>query len=272
MTLPQGRGLIESTTKPMDAIARLETDRPSVALPVVPITPQRAFEGVEAQIRSLIMSGRLKPGDRLPAERDLAARFNVSRSTLREALRALELAGMLQLRKGATGGAFVRSGDSDVVAKGLIDLYHLGAIAPRDLTEARIGITEAVVRAACERISEEELAALDENVAQAARADAAGEFDERTRFHQRFHVLLAESTRNPILIANMRGIMEIVRLFVSSIGPSDNAYVLPSRRRFMKYLHARDAAAATAEMVKALQRLHRNYMVLWEQRVREESR
>jgi DNA-binding FadR family transcriptional regulator len=251
-------------------IAAMERDNDAtVALTVVPITPQRAFEGIAAQIRALISSGQLKPGHKLPAERDLSERFNVSRATLREALRALELSGMLELRKGATGGAFVRSGTSDVVAKGLIDLYYLGTITPRDVTEARIGVTEAVVRAACERISEEDLSALEENVAAAAKADAAGDFNERTRLHQSFHLMLARSTKNPILIANMEGIMEIVRLFVSTIGPSDNAYVLPSRKRFLKYLRERDAAAATAEMVKALQRLHKQYMVLWEDRVKE---
>ncbi|NDZ18912.1 GntR family transcriptional regulator [Variovorax sp. WS11] len=235
---------------------------------IVPISPQRAFEGIAAQIRALIVEGKLKPGDRLPAERDLSARFNVGRGTLREAFRALELAGMIELRKGAAGGAFVRSGGSEVIAKGLIDLYFLGAIDPRHLTEARIGISEIVVRSACDRMTEDDLQALEDNVARAAKADAAGDFDERTRVHQEFHMLLARSTRNPIYIANMEGIMEIVRLFVRTIGPSENDFVLPSRRRLLKQLRARDAGAAIAEMTKTLQRLHKQYMVLWEDRAR----
>ena len=111
------------------------------ALGFAPIAPQRAFEDIAAQIRDLVAGGKLKPGDRLPAERDLSAKFNVSRNTLREALRALELSGMIELRKGASGGAFVLPGNSGVVVNGLRDLYHLGAITPEHLTEARISIS-----------------------------------------------------------------------------------------------------------------------------------
>lgn len=250
----------------MGMMGAMETPQPTSDLTLVPIAPKRAFEEIAAQLRALILAGKLKPGDRLPAERDLAARFNVARSTLREALRALELGGIVELRKGATGGAFIRPGGSDVVAKGLLDLYFLGAISPEQLTQARIGMSELVVRAACERITDEQLAELDANVAAAIEADRVGGFDERTRVHQQFHLLLARTTGNPILIANMEGIMEIVRLFVASIGPGDNAYVLPSRRRLLAQLRARDAQAATAEMVDLLRRLHQEYMVRWNQR------
>ena len=137
----------------------------------VPIAPQRAFEEIAAQIRELVAQGRLKPGDRLPPERELAVRFHVSRNTLREALRALELAGMIELRKGATGGAFVMPGSSGVIVNGLRDLYHLGAITPQHLTEARIWLSEIVVRVACERATDEDLRTLEDNVAAAARAE-----------------------------------------------------------------------------------------------------
>ena len=89
-------------------------------------------------IGAAIEAGALRPGESLPPERELAATFRVSRNTLREALRALELAGMIESRKGATGGAFVRSGNPQVVVGGMRDLYHLGAITPEHLTEARI--------------------------------------------------------------------------------------------------------------------------------------
>lgn len=241
----------------------LPAQPPQDAITVVPIVQPRAFEGVASQIRAHIIKGKLKPGDRLPAERELSAMFEVSRGTLREALRALELAGMIALKKGATGGAFVRHGDSEVVANGLIDLYHLGAITPQHLTQARIGLSEIVVRAACDSMTDEDLEALERNVNEAVAADRLGGFNERTRVHQQFHILLAKATRNPILIANMQGIMEIVRLFVQTIGPSENAYVMPSRRRLLKHLRARDAAAAVAEMHKTLERLHKQYLTLW---------
>ena len=231
-----------------------------------PIAPSRAFEEIAAQIRELVATGRLKPGDRLPAERDLSAKFKVSRNTLREALRALELSGMIELRKGAAGGAFVLPGSSGVVVNGLRDLYHLGAIKPEHLTEARVWLSDIVVRVACERLTEEDLQALEENVVLAAKATKAGNFQERADLHREFHNLLAVATRNPIIQITMEGVMEVMREFVKAIGPSDNTYTLPSRRRLLKHLRARDADAAVAEMNKFLERLQANYMELWNSR------
>jgi GntR family transcriptional regulator, transcriptional repressor for pyruvate dehydrogenase complex len=228
-----------------------------------PIIPQRAFEDIASQIRDLVAKGSLKPGDRLPAEKDLAAKFSVSRNTLREALRALEHSGMIELRKGPTGGAFVVPGSSDVIVNGMRDLYHLGAITPKELTEARILLEEVVVRAACAKLTDSDLAALESNVAAAALAHKNGDFDERSKLHLNFHKLLGATTRNPILAITMEGIMEVMRKFVETIGPSENAFTLPSRRRFLKHLRERDADAAAAEMTKLLKRLHAQYLELW---------
>lgn len=239
------------------------------AIGFAPIAPQRAFEDIAAQIRELVANGKLKPGDRLPAERDLSAKFNVSRNTLREALRALELSGMIELRKGASGGAFVVPGNSDVVVNGLRDLYHLGAITPEHLTEARIWLSEIVVRVACERATEEDLQALEENVELAARAQKAGNFDERARLHREFHNILAACTRNPIIAITMEAVVEVLRKFIERIGPSENPYTLPSRRRLLKHLRARDSDAAVAEMTRFLQRLQAQYMDLWNSRAQQ---
>ncbi|TFZ02854.1 FadR family transcriptional regulator [Ramlibacter henchirensis] len=227
------------------------------------IAPARAVDEIAAQVREMIATGRLKPGDRLPSERDLSARLHVSRNTLREALRALEHAGIIEMRKGATGGAFVRSGSSGVIVNGLRDLYHLGAITPEQLTEARVWMSEIVVRIACERATEEDFAALDANIEAAAKA---ADFDERARHNREFHVILARATRNPIMVITMESIMAVFAHFIAKIGPSDNSFILPSRRRFMKHLRARDAAAAAAEMKKALARLQTKYMDQWSAR------
>ncbi|WP_076999794.1 FadR/GntR family transcriptional regulator [Variovorax sp. KK3] len=230
---------------------------------VVPINPQRIFQEVANQLRRLISEGKLRPGDKLPPERELAKRFGVSRNTMREALRALELSGLIELRLGATGGAFVLPGSSNAVVAGMRDLYFLGAITPQHLTEARIAVSAAVIRVACARITDEEIDALEANVAAAERARQAGDFEERTRHHQAFHVMLACSTHNPVLIATTEGIMEITRQFVKAIGPTDeqNHYTHPSRKRLLKHLRARDTEKAVAEMSAALTKLHRAYMV-----------
>lgn len=228
------------------------------------VSPLRAVDEIAAQLREMIASGRLKPGDRLPSERDLAARLGVSRNTLREALRALENAGIVEMRKGATGGAFVLPGSPGAIVNGMRDLYHLGAITPQQLTEARILLSEMVVRLACERATDADFQRLDANIAAARAANAAGSFDERQRLHREFHVLLARISGNPVIETTMQAIMEVVGEFVRRIGPSDNPFTLPSRRRFMKHLRARDAQAANAEMTRHLARLHTKYLASWD--------
>src|SRR5713101_5837043 len=134
------------------------------------IRTQRAFEEIAGQIRGELVSRRLRAGDRLPAERALAEQFGVSRNTLREALRSLENAGLLRLQKGATGGAFVRESTGDAVITGLRDMFHLGAIQPEHLTEARVLIESIAVRTACDRATPQDVQALNANVAALERA------------------------------------------------------------------------------------------------------
>ncbi|MGA8355177.1 MAG: winged helix-turn-helix domain-containing protein [Solirubrobacteraceae bacterium] len=71
----------------------------------------RSFEDIIAQVRDAVAEGRLRPGERLPSERALAESFGVSRATLREALRSLEALGVVEIRLGATGGAFASEPD-----------------------------------------------------------------------------------------------------------------------------------------------------------------
>ena len=156
----------------------------------------------------------------------------------------------------------MRPGSSGVIVNGLRDLYHLGAITPQQLTEARVWMSEIVVRIACERATDEDFAALDANIDAAAKAP---DFDQRARHNREFHVILARATRNPIMVITMESIMAVFGNFIAQIGPSDNTFILPSRRRFMKHLRAREAAAA-AEMKKALARLQTKYMDQWDAR------
>lgn len=102
---------------------------------IEPINPQRIYQEVANQLRRSISQGKLRPGDKLPAERNLAQMFGVSRNTVRDAMRALELSGLIELKLGSAGGAFVLSGSSNAVVNGMRDLYFLGrsrlTICPR---------------------------------------------------------------------------------------------------------------------------------------------
>lgn len=225
-----------------------------------PVQTRRAFEAVADQIREQLASGALQPGDRLPSERDLAESFSLSRNTVREALRSLEIAGVLEFRKGATGGAFVREGQGDAVIAGFSDLFRLGAIKPADLTEARLIVSVAATRLACERSSDEDLEALRENLRQSEKAVEQGDVQARVQINLEFHRLLARAARNPVLVILTDALVDIHKHMLEVLSPISDSVVMPSRRRLLKHLIARDADKAAAEMEAQLKALQRHYL------------
>ncbi len=224
------------------------------------IRSARAFEEIAQQIRAELAQGRLKVGTRLPSERALSEQFGVSRNTLREALRSLEHAGLIRLQKGATGGAFISGRSGDAIATGLMDMYHMGAIQPAQLTEARIWLESILVREACARATPADIEALSNNIDAAEEATRNNDFPARAATNLEFHRILARMTGNPIMVIVMNGVLNVLAEFIGQVGHSDNAYVLPSRRRFLKHLSARDSDAAVAEMESILKRLQRSYL------------
>src|SRR3954453_4795296 len=112
--------------------SRAETgDEPSAKRPAAPeglfkaVSSSRVSQLIVDQIRLLLKEERLQPGDRLPSERELCVQFGVSRVTVREALRSLEASGLVEIRVGARGGAFVTAPSSRRVGEGLADLLSL---------------------------------------------------------------------------------------------------------------------------------------------------
>ncbi|TDD87978.1 FadR family transcriptional regulator [Actinomadura darangshiensis] len=225
-----------------------------------PAKPRRAFDEIIAQIRDLIQRGELKPGDRLPSERVLAEQFAVSRNTVREALRMLEISGLITLKKGATGGAFISRADSSVVARSLSDTLYLTDFSLADVTEARLWIESIVVRVACERMTEEQLAALDDNVKVAAKLTDEQDWERKALVHLDFHNLLADATGNPLMSIMMRSLMEMMREIVLSVGPTQSDFMLRSRRRLLTKFRQRDADGAVQEMERYLRRLHKLWL------------
>src|SRR6201992_3385405 len=117
----------------------------------------RISEIIVDQIRLLMRQGQLKPGDRLPPERDLCERFGVSRVTVREALRMLESSGLVEIRVGARGGAFVTVPTTGHVGDGLTDMLTLSALTAADVTEVRLLLEVGIIPLVVERATEEDL-------------------------------------------------------------------------------------------------------------------
>jgi GntR family transcriptional repressor for pyruvate dehydrogenase complex len=223
-----------------------------------PIKKRRAFEEVCERIRHQLSIGALRPGDKLPAERELAQQFRVSRSALREALRSLEIAGILVLRNdGRKGGAFVRPGDPKSMTRVMQDLVHLGGISLDDLTEARLLIQTGVVRLACERATDADIEAIGKNIDQMEEMTRLGRHEDRLRYVTEFYRLLALATRNEILTILVDSLTDILLRFLRGIaGGAPNPGLIESRRRFFRHLKARNAEKATRELEAHLTDLH----------------
>lgn len=229
------------------------------------VQTSRAFEEVIAQLRRLTVQGHLKTGDRLPSERDLALKLGVSRNTIREALRGLEMSGVLELRKGAYGGAFLIAPGGDTLSTALQDMFQFGSVTAGQLTEARLHITAAVARVACERIREEDIRDLERNVADARQAERDGDVVLRSRINLDFHRLLARTTDNPIFVAVMDGLISIMAHFIDTLGPPQIPEVFESRMKVIAALRARNAEVAAAEMADNLRVVHEGYLSRLEQ-------
>lgn len=224
-----------------------------------PIRRNRLSDQVSAQIQGRIASGELRSGDKLPPERELAESFGVSRGAVREALRNLERTGLVSLHAGARGGAFIGQGDPNLIGDSFRNLYQLGSVSLDDLTEARLWLASTVVRIACARVAEQDLARLTANVDEAERLLAAGRYDDKIDVHIEFHNLLARTTRNAVMVMLMGALMELMRDFAHAAGGERNDLTIKSRRRLLEALHRRDSEAAVAAMTDHLESLRERY-------------
>jgi GntR family transcriptional repressor for pyruvate dehydrogenase complex len=236
------------------------TRRSASVLSIKADLPSRAFDTICQTIRDLLADGSLKPGDKLPAERQLAEQFGVGRSALREALRTLEATGVLTLKKGAHGGAFIREGDPSRVTQVIQDLLHLGSISLENLTEARIVIQESIIRLACERATPADLAALDACIDREEQLTIEKRFSERLNVSMEFYELLAAAAHNPVLSitvdAMTKILLSVLRILHSTGVSKPNSNLMKARRAFMVKLHARDAVGAAAELKAHLISVH----------------
>jgi GntR family transcriptional regulator, transcriptional repressor for pyruvate dehydrogenase complex len=221
------------------------------------VKPRRVFEEICEQIRQRLASGALKPGDKLPAERDLALEFKVSRPAVREALRTLEISGVVSLRKGVKGGAFIRDGNPAMLTQSLQDLMFLGRVTLRSLAEARELINGMVIKLACERGTESHFAAIEENIKLidktedlAARADAG----------VLFFKLIARATENEVLVMLVDSLSDIIRYVIDKTGRVARPELVAVRKRILKALRARDAKAATLAMKDYLDVVHKDIL------------
>lgn len=217
------------------------------------VRTRRVFEEICDQIRQLLNAGTLRPGDRLPAERDLALEFGVSRPAVREALRTLEISGVVSLQKGVKGGAYVRDGNPALLTQTLQDLVSLGRVSLRSLVEARALILDTVMRLACERASEEDFRKIEENI---SYIESSHDLDHRAAAGATFFRLIAEATRNEVLVMLVDSLGDIVRYVINRIGRKAWPELVEVRRRILAAMRKRNPGVAIKAIHEYLAVVH----------------
>jgi DNA-binding FadR family transcriptional regulator len=236
------------------------TGKDGASLPAEPelfsrVSVGRISEIIVEQIRLLMRQGQLKPGDRLPPERDLCERFGVSRVTVREALRMLESAGLVEIRVGARGGAFVTAPSSNRVGEGLADLLTLSVISAADVTEVRLILEVGIVPLVCERATEDDLAKLEKICERSEAALRDGDYTMDISLE--FHAAVAQATHNPalvMLVESFRGPILMSLQEAREVAPEMGGLGTKEHERFVEAVRRRDAGDAARIMREHLAR------------------
>jgi GntR family transcriptional regulator, transcriptional repressor for pyruvate dehydrogenase complex len=237
-----------------------------------PIKTRRIFEEICDSIREKLVSGELKAGDRLPSERELSEMLDVSRTALREAIRSLEIAGIVELRKGSKGGAFITKSGVGQVTRTFRDMLDFGRVSLATLLEARLLVMDAVVRAACERASGADIERLSRNVAETVELTRQGRYEERTLKAVEFSTLLANSTGNQVMSAILEAMASVIRQFVLIAGPPAHDPVIASRLQLIEQIKAKDTKGACETMRSYLTKLNAHLLNTEKARLRSDAR
>ncbi len=225
-------------------------------MPFVPVQPEKLSAGVVRQIELLILRGILRPGERLPSERDLAERMGVSRPSLREALAELQAAGLLISRAGA--GVFVADVLGSAFSPALVRLFGAHDEAVLDTIAFRRDIEGLAAMRAAEAGSDTDLSVIAANFARMEAAHAGRDAVEEAGLDADFHLSIIEAGHNVIMLHMMRSMYDLLRQGVFYNRQqmfrqrTTRADLLAQHRAINDALQARDGAAARAAVAAHL--------------------
>ncbi|OGP53948.1 MAG: GntR family transcriptional regulator [Deltaproteobacteria bacterium RBG_13_52_11] len=197
-----------------------------------PIRQFRVSEEVAEQLKQSILLGHFKSGDKLPAERDLAEEFKVSRVAIREALRKLENSGFIITRQGATGGAYVTDLTFEHLADAFLDLFLAEKITIPEMHQVRILVEPKVVQLAALKVTPEYVQRLEDAVE--AEEPPTSSLSEDIERKQKMHFILAEMCGNRFLEALVGSLMKLTRRALEAV-ETDPSYMHSAE--LLYYLH-----------------------------------
>lgn len=218
-----------------------------------PFETVRASEAIYNQIRDMIITGQLKPGDRLPSERNMMTMLKRSRPTIREALRMLERAGLIKTIPGSNG-AIVQELSTKDVEHSIENMLHVNQITLEEMAEYRSLNEVSIAGWAAERCTREDLDAIDEVLQQAkSLVETPNEFIE---LDPKFHGLIAKAAKNEVAYIMTQVLSKLVTEMIGSrmekMPVKDRIAmcnkILLTHQSVADALHSRDAEAARNAM------------------------
>lgn len=229
-----------------------------------PLQREALPEQIVARLLAMIKENRLRAGDKLPPERELAAMLQVSRPSLREALRALAVLNVTEVRRGA--GTYVTSLDPELLLGHLTYVLSLNDATFESLFEARKVVETVIAALAAERVDDAELAELHACVDRYAELAADSPADEGALLDAdlEMHRRVVAAARNPILGRFMDSISELgkaSRRTTVSL-PGVTRQTAEDHRRIVAALRARDPDAASAAMLTHLDHVERRLLAV----------
>ncbi|MBM9537462.1 FadR/GntR family transcriptional regulator [Desulfobulbus alkaliphilus] len=179
-----------------------------------PVTMGRASEEVALQIEAAILDGKIEPGDRLPSERELQLHFNTSRGVIREALQALKQKSLIEIKKGAKGGAYVREVEVSTAGESLALFIKRQPLDPQHLIEFRESLDRTITLLAISRGAEEEKIELlaKAKILETMLRQSDPDMVVLAELDRELNIMLARMTHNPIF----EWIMQALQLGFSS--------------------------------------------------------
>jgi len=216
----------------------------------------KVFQDVVEQIQEAIFDGRLKTGQTLPAERDLKAMFNVSRGTLREALRVLEQKGLIEIRLGVGGGSVVKSSDTEQVRESIGLLIRSKNISLGHLAEFREDVEGIVAGHAAERHTAADIKTLRQLLVQAHQCvdQGSSQRDAFIDLDKQIHMNLAVITGNPIYISVLHSIHDNIHRYYDRFLAMENRELRENYQDLCEIIQA--VENGQADLARKLSRNH----------------
>jgi DNA-binding FadR family transcriptional regulator len=223
----------------------------------------RAADLLAGQVKRDILSGKYPEGSMLPTEKEMADQLQVSRPTVREALRILEAEGLVTIRPGPRGGPRVERPNTPTVTRSLTTLFQYERVSLADLLEARRAIEPACARVAASRAAPDDVAAMRRSVEnmRAGLEDNAVFWSENANFH----LALVSAGHNIVLHTLMTALRELIYQFTVGIHipAEERLNTLAEHTAIMEAIaaHNPDAAAQATyrHLVNSEERLHERW-------------